>query len=183
MYMDKTASRSLVEILRWIISILVIIVLAIFFVWSFGKSVTIDGNSMSNTLQNGDTVLVNRVGYRFFGIDRFDIVYFNHSYSNVSSVKRVVGLPGERIRINNGKVWINDEPIELPSYMGTYNVAGIAEENITLADNEYFMLGDNGDSSEDSRFYSVGVIKKDNIIGKVWFKTSPFGFIKNGGDK
>ena len=132
---------------------------------------------MSPSLSSGESVLINRITYKFSTIDRFDIICFNNDLTNKPSVKRVVGLPGETIKISDGIIYVNGSHIDYPISKSKYNLSGLAEDDFMLGEDEYFVLGDNGDSSEDSRFKSVGAVKEKQIEGKVWFRLSPFGFI------
>ena len=96
------------------------------------------------------------------------------AWSRVTYIKRVVGLPGEKVQISDGIIYINDAPLNTGDIMSRYTVAGLAETPVTLGADEYFLLGDNGDSSEDSRFALVENVKKEQVIGKIWFRIAPF---------
>ena len=87
--------------------------------------------------------------------------------------QREVGLPGETIQIHDGKVYINGSVLEDDVSEDDILTAGLAAGELTLGENEYFVLGDNRNNSEDSRFANVGVVKKDDIVGSVWFIASP----------
>ena len=89
-------------------------------------------------------------------------------------MKRVVGLPGETIQIQNGQVLVDGTALKEAGFGQTYTVAGLAEVPIHLGEEEYFLLGDNGDSSEDSRFAIVGNVHRDQILGKIWLRVAPF---------
>ena len=168
---------------RWIVSIIVVIVLAIFLVQMLGRRLTVEGHSMEPALNAGDVVLLNHLSYHFLEIDRFDVVQFESDETNRKTyVKRVIGLPGEKIQIRDGSIYISGELLDLGEDAVSYTVPGLAENTITLKEDEYFLLGDNGDSSEDSRFAVVGNVHRDQILGKVWFRIAPFknlGFVKN----
>ena len=116
---------------------------------------------------------------------------FVPNIANVSKyyVKRIVGLPGETVQIIDGLVYINGEPLEDDVIYGfgltdedgneiepekIYN-AGLASEPVTLGYDEYFVLGDNRNNSEDSRFANVGNVKYSSIIGRIWAVSAPFG--------
>jgi signal peptidase I len=97
-----------------------------------------------------------------------------HSYYDI---KRIIALPGEKLQIIDGLIYINGEVIdEIVNVepMGNY---GLAAEEILLEENEYFVLGDNRNNSEDSRFASVGMIRREEIIGEAFIRTSPFNFV------
>ena len=89
------------------------------------------------------------------------------------NVKRVIGLPGETVQIKGGQIYINDELIEQPEGAGSISLAGIAENPVKLGEDEYFLLGDNRDSSEDSRFSNVGNVSGKQIQGRVWIRIAP----------
>lgn len=134
---------------------------------------------MQPTIMNGDTLLLSKVSYIFSEPDRFDVVYIKFD-DGKTSIKRIVGLPGDSVQIVDGSVIINGKEQELPENMASYSVSGIAENSVRLAEDEYFVLGDNGDASEDSRFSAIGNISADKIEGKVWLRVSPissFGVI------
>ena len=114
---------------------------------------------------------MNRVIYRLSSPKRGDVVVFlpNGNQNSHYYVKRVVGLPGERIQIREGNVYINDVLLEEDEAFDKMIDAGIAQSELELAADEYFVLGDNRNSSEDSRSGNIGAVRKDNIIGKAWF--------------
>lgn len=178
-------------ILKWIVDI-TMVVCASFLVaaYLFGKTGVV-GHSMEPTLENGDGVLIDRMSYRFHEPERYDVIVFVPNVANVSKyyVKRIIGLPGETVQIIDGIVYINGEPLEddivysflteedkengvLPEKI--YN-AGLAAEPVTLGYDEYFVLGDNRNNSEDSRFSNVGNVKYSSILGKIWAVSTPLG--------
>ncbi len=171
--------KIVIEVLIWIVEIGLVIALAYFLVHFAVERTTMVGDSMRNTLQNNDKIIVNKFSYRFSKPERFDVVVFKqsdkeHSYLNV---KRIIGLPGETIQIENGNVYINGEMITEPMATEEIKNSGLAADAITLEDNEYFVLGDNRNNSEDSRFANIGNILFDDIIGKAWVRTNHFNFI------
>ena len=92
----------------------------------------------------------------------------------------MIGLPGETVQIKDGAIYINDEKYEEDESIMPIRNAGIAEKKITLNSSEYFVLSDNRDSSEDSRFVDVGNVSLSDIEGKVWCVISPmshFGLV------
>ena len=173
-YNESTTTDTISKIAKWIIEIIVAIALAGLVIWSFGGRVRIDGHSMEPALKEGDTVLINRLEYHFSDVDRFDIITITGGEEEDDEiVKRVVGLPGETVQIVGGQVLIDGKPLVFPVNTGAYTVAGLAEEPFLLKDSEYFVLGDNGDSSEDSRFSAVGAIPRERITGRIWFRVTP----------
>ena len=157
----------------------IIILGAIYWVLSFlGQRTIIIGDSMYPTLEDGDSVFVNKLEYKNNDIERFDVVVFPH-YNEVMQkevfyIKRVIGMPNDIIRISNAVIYINEEPLE--EYYGYYDMdmpfyCGVAEEEIVLGENEYFVLGDNRNDSDDSRKF--GPISRDIIIGRADYKIFP----------
>ena len=170
---DARGPRDLFsEAVRWIVEICVVISFALLLIWCFGVRVEISGHSMEPSMNEGDVVLLDRVSYRLGDVDRFDAV--GYMRDDTLAVKRVVGLPGETVQIVNGTVLIDGEELLLPDYMSSFLVAGVADAPVTVGENEYFLLGDNGESSEDSRFYTVGNVARSEIRGRVWFRIAPF---------
>ena len=133
-------------------------------------------------MKDGDVVLLNKLWYNFTDPKRMDIVAFHAKDGETKTyVKRVVGLPGETVQIRGGVLYINGKECPLPESAGELSLPGLAENGVTLAENEYFVLGDYSDTSEDSRFANIGNVTSDQIEGKVWFRAEPFnrmGFIK-----
>ena len=158
--------------MRWIVDIVVVISLAWFVVYGFGTQVRIAGQSMTPLLRGDDVVLMDRLTYDFTDPVRFDIVVFERE-DHKSNVKRVIGLPGEVVQIIDNLVYINEEPLEAQEGLNEVVLAGIAENPVTLGEDEYFLLGDNRDGSEDSRFVNMGNVKRDQICGKVWLRLMP----------
>lgn len=152
------------------------IALSFCLVYSFGAEVTNPGQSMQPVIEDGDRLLVNRAAYRIFGPKRYDIAVFINTGTGTENVKRIIGLPGETIWISDGRVMINGKPLpgEEGELYGNVVIPGIAEMPVELGDNEYFMIGDNSDASEDSRFESIGCVSSNLLEGKVWFRIGPF---------
>ncbi len=149
-----------------------------------GQRTEVSGESMSNTLHSGDTLWIDKLEYEFGSPKRFDVVVFPYGEDDDTYyIKRIIGLPGETVYIDeDGTIYINDEPLEGDKY-GREVIAedkrGVASEEITLGDDEYFVLGDNRNNSRDSRVSDVGNIHKNDIIGRAVFRfTGGFGKIE-----
>ena len=172
----RRAKHSIIKnILLWTFQILVVILFAYVLVYFFGQSRTNIGQSMDVTLSGGDTVLMDTLIYQVGSPKRGDVIAFkpNGSSTGHSSIKRVIGLPGETIQIKDGMIYIDGEVyLEKKSYPVITN-PGMASDGITLGNQEYFVLGDNRNNSVDSRFADVGTVKASYIEGKVWFVLSP----------
>lgn len=162
---------------RTVISLLICLIIAVavaLFITKFvANHTTVEGSSMEPTLTDGDNLVVEKISYMTGSPERFDIIVFRHS-ENDNYIKRIIGLPGERIRIEEGKIYINEKPIFDTYGDGSMTEGGIAEETVTLGNDEYFVMGDNRDGSEDSRDENVGPIKADTIVGRAWFRVTPF---------
>lgn len=171
------------EMASWIFSILVSVLLAAVFVFAFGLKTSVIGVSMEPDLFNGQQILINRFVYQLSEPKAGDVVVFlpNENQNSHYYVKRVVGVPGDKVYIADGKVYINDEECILREYDKIAD-SGIAQNEILLNKDEFFVLGDNINNSEDSRSGSIGIVSKKSIIGKVWFKMasrdSGLGFVK-----
>ena len=162
-------------VLRWIAEIAGVLLLAFLAAFFFEGSVTIQENSMDPTIQAGDVVLINRLAYRFGTVHRGDLIAYRNREDRdaVYHIKRVIGLPGDTILIKDGLILINGETYMEDLELPTITDPGIAASQVSLRSGEYFVLGDNRNSSEDSRFADVGNIRKSNIAGKVWYISSP----------
>lgn len=168
------------RITKWITDIVVAIGLAVFLVHAFGGQASVAGNSMLPLLNSDDVVLINQLSYKFREPERFEVVVFERE-DKKHNIKRVIGLPGETVQIKNGTVLIDGRELTAEAGLEKVSLAGLAENPVVLGEEEYFLLGDNRDSSEDSRFSNVGNIREDQIKGKVWFRLYPvfeFGWIK-----
>lgn len=174
----KKYIKGLVGLLLYLMLLYVMVVGMKAFV--VGQKV-VDGPSMNDTLEDGDRMLVNKFSYRFFGLDRFDIVVFDYEYeADTDYIKRVIGLPGETVRIDKeGNIYINDELLEENYGKEVIEDPGMAVDGITLGKNEYFVLGDNRNNSSDSRDADVGPVRKDQIFGHAWLRLKPnFGLVR-----
>lgn len=135
----------------------------------------VNGDSMENTLHTGESLLVEKVSYHFKDPKRYDIIVFYPQGRDVDEyyVKRIYGLPGETIQIIDNQVYINGEVIADDYAKNAMDDPGIAGDPITLADDEYFVLGDNRMVSLDSRDSDLGPIQKKNIAGHVVLRIWP----------
>lgn len=164
----KNRMSVLYEVLFWVFGVMAAVFLGIMTVNFIGIRTSVIGSSMEPALYNGEEVLLNKIIYQFSAPARGDVIAFhpNGDENTHLYVKRIVGLPGESIQIKQGSVYIDgemhvmDTPTEDP---------GIAEEVIKLGDDEYFVMGDNRENSEDSRSANIGNVSREMIEGKVWY--------------
>ncbi len=161
----KKHKKLYIRILIWLVEIVAVVALAYAIINVALEKTTMLGESMEITLQDEDKVVINKMAYTFRNPKRYDVIVFKqsgneHSYYNI---KRVIGLPGERVKILDGVVYINGEVL--------------ADEEFTLDEDEFFVLGDNRNNSEDSRFANIGNVVKDDIIGKAWIRLKPFDIV------
>ena len=164
------------ELLNTVVYMGVVILLAFLIVTFVGQKVVVSGQSMESTLQNEDSLWVDKLSYTFGEPERFDVIVFPYKKgSDILFIKRVIGLPGETVQIQDGNIYINGELLEENYGLETINDPGIAGSKVTLAHDEYFVLGDNRNNSNDSRRSDVGNIKKEDIIGKAVFRIAPIG--------
>ncbi|NLC48591.1 MAG: signal peptidase I [Tenericutes bacterium] len=167
-----------------------VIALAIFiFVFTFIVAVApIAGNSMNPTLNDGDMVIVSRFTYKISKVQRNDIIIFKDA-NNKKYVKRIIGLPGEKIDYINGYLIVNGETFEenistayLTNNFLFSDICSIKDcPNSVIPDNKYLVLGDARDISQDSRDHTIGLVDKKDIIGEIVYKIWPisnFGIIK-----
>lgn len=165
--------------LGWLISLGIAVGLAYLITDYALEKTNMVGDSMQNTLASENIILIEKLSYRIKPPKRFDVIVFKkdgkeHSYY---SIKRVIGLPGETVRIKEGHVYINGELLEEQSVVEDIFLEGLAEEDIILDEDEYFVLGDNRNNSEDSRFANVGNVVQEEIIGRAWLRLNKFGII------
>jgi signal peptidase I len=147
------------------ITIVIIIIILKIFVFNF---ILVKGDSMNPKYKNNDFMFLNKIIYSFKPIRRGEVIVLK--YRNNDLIKRVIGLPNDKIKVENGKLYINNKEVK-ENYINSYTASYDFDE-ITLKDNEYFVMGDNRYNSYDSR--NFGTIMKNNIIGRVEFRIFPF---------
>ena len=164
------------ELLSLIIYIGLVVLLCYFVINFVGCRSRVDGSSMNPTLEDGDNLWVDKLSYRFGDPKRFDVIIFNYD-EDTTYVKRIIGLPGETVRIDqDGHIFINEQLLKedygkeviLPTNLGR------ASQPVVLGEDEYFVLGDNRNNSQDSRWADVGNVNRKDIVGKVILRIYPF---------
>lgn len=149
---------------------LIILVIVILIKQFIVSPIQVNGDSMYDTLHNNDIMILNKLAYKFNDIERFDIVVIN--YEGRYLIKRIIGLPGDKIKIYGNKLYINDEYVEEP-YLNSSTITENYELPNVIPHDYYFVLGDNRDVSLDSR--SLGLFSKKQIEGKASLTIFPFG--------
>ncbi len=168
---------------KFIVELILVISLGYLVVKATCSQYIVNGNSMNDQLLDGQVVLINKIAYLYDEPERYDIIYFRPSgiESGRMYIKRIIGLPGETVLIKDGYVYIDGTKLEDDIEADAMLSAGIAAVPVVLGEDEYFVLGDNRNNSEDSRFAAVGIVKKENIIGRPWVIVRPISqmsFIK-----
>ena len=164
--------------------ILAVLILAVLFVKYVGQRTTVIGSSMEPTLSDGDNLIVDKLTYRISDPKRFDVIVFPFQYEEGTYyIKRIIGLPGETVRIDeNGNIYINGNILTENYGAAVITDPGIAINDVVVGEDEYFVLGDNRNHSSDSRTQAVGLIKREDILGRAWLRIFPFkkiGFVKH----
>lgn len=185
-------SERVWDVLELVVYCIIAFLVAYLIVTFVGQRTVVDGESMYNTLNDGDNIIVEKLSYTFGEPERYDIIVFPHYDSTrgeeVYYIKRIIGMPGETIQIIDGLIYLideNGEAVLLEESYGYYKAgarmqSGIASVPVVIPEGYYFVLGDNRNNSKDSRDASVGLVKGEDIIGKAWLRFYPFddfGFI------
>lgn len=159
------------EIFSWIFWIFASMLLAVVIVFCIGMKTSVIGPSMEPSLYNGQSIFLNRLIYKVASPREGDVIVFlpNGNEKSHYYVKRVVGVPGDTLYIKNGLLYVNDEVVE-KYFNDRIAEPGLLESEVTLEEDEYFVIGDNCNNSKDSRSANIGTVKKSYIIGKAWMK-------------
>lgn len=164
------------EILSMILYLAFIFISVYLIITFVGQRTAVNGSSMEPTLSDGDNLIMDKITYHFRDPKRFDVIIFPcPTDPDIYYIKRVIGLPGETVQIKDGFVYIDGEVLESDIYgISETTEPGIACEGITVGEGEYFVLGDNRPISRDSRYENVGLISRDEIEGRAFFRMYPF---------
>ena len=188
-YPVKKRKSPMRVIAGWIIFIGVFLALIFALVPLVGATMKVTDGAMGPSLAIGDTVAVNHISYLLLRPKRGDVIQFvvaeedqgTASQTKTVYLRRVIGRPGETVQIMDGKVYINGYPLEEEYAAGAASYAGIAASQVTLDNDEYFVMADSRSNNFDSRDATVGPISRDDILGKVWLRVFPFekfGFVE-----
>ena len=172
------------ETVSFILYIAVVFLVTFLVIHYVGQRTQVSGSSMEYTLSDGDNLIVDKISYRFYEPERFDIIVFPFQQEeDTYYIKRIIGLPGETVQIGeDGTILINGMELEESYGREVIQEPGAAAEPLTLREGEYFVLGDNRNASSDSRDPSVGMIQREDIVGRAWLRIYPFdkvGFFRH----
>lgn len=170
-----TKKKLLHEIISWILVLAIAFGLSQFITRVIILQVKVPSGSMENTIMIGDRVVASRLSYVFGDPKRGDIIVFPFpDDESVDFIKRIIGLPGDTIEGRDGLVYINGEPLEEPYVMDKLdNDFG----PYVVPEDSYFMMGDNRNNSEDSRYWENKFVKRNKIKGKALFKFPGFHWL------
>ena len=162
------------DILSNVLYFAAVLLLSFMIVKFVGQRTEVIGSSMVPTLEDGNQLITDKITYRFREPHRFEIIVFPHEPDHEFYIKRIIGLPGETVEIDDdGTIFINGEILEEDYGYGETRPEALTEP-VSLGDNEYFVLGDNREVSLDSRYPEVGNIPRSIIIGRAWLQLYPF---------
>ena len=182
-YIEEEKPDVMRELLGMLVYVGIVLAVTFLIITFVGQRTHVSGESMENTLDDGDQLIVDKVTYRFHAPERYDIIVFPFRYKdNTYYIKRIIGLPGETVQIVDGEIYINGEVLQESYGREVMQDAGLAAEPITLGDDEYFVLEDNRNYSSDSRDPSVALIHRKKIVGRAWLRIWPlssFGILKH----
>lgn len=168
------------EIISWIIYIAALLAAVVLVNMFVTQRTMVSGNSMYPNLHDGDQLMMDKLSYRFRDPERFDIVVLTVDEDTDHEeyyIKRVIGLPGEKVQIQDGYIYINGEKLEENYGAEIIRDGGRAVTEITLGEDEYFVLGDNRNNSDDSRYETVGNLARGRIVGKAFIRIWPLSRI------
>ena len=163
--------ETLVSVLKEFGLYIIVIIAVLLFKCFVVSPIRVNGVSMYPTLHNKDIMLLDKISYRFKKIERFDIVVIK--YEDDYLIKRVIGLPGEKIEYRNNKLYVNGKEVEenfSKEDIENFNISELGSNEVPI--DSYFVVGDNRKNSKDSRM--IGFIRKEEIIGKSFFTLFPF---------
>jgi len=176
---EKTALR---EVLEWVAYLSVSVLLALAIVNYLGRFTVVDGNSMQPTLQNRNVVIVESLSLRLHGVEEGDIVVLKIpellGNRRTYAIKRVIATGGQKVRIADGKVYVDGIALQEPYVAGVATTAdGSPYQEMVVPEDSVYVLGDNRqpEKSRDSRLF--GVVNTDRVVGKAFVRLFPFSRI------
>lgn len=164
--------RQFIDARYWLRDLILSLLLAFIVIFFLYQPVQVEGTSMEPRLTHRERIFINKFAYHFEPIERGDIVVFRYPKDTSKSyIKRVVGLPGEWVSVTKGQVFVNGKPLTEPYLPGTFVDAG-SYPPVHIGADEYYVLGDHRESSNDSRVW--GTVNREHIYGKAVFIYWPF---------
>ncbi|MBQ7507555.1 MAG: signal peptidase I [Lachnospiraceae bacterium] len=159
------------EIVVFAVEIGIAVLLGFVLVYFLGLRTTVIGRSMEPVLYASDEILIDRFRYHISEPKRDDVIVFlpNGNEKSHYYAKRVVGVPGDTLTIENGVLYINGESYDGNADFPYISDPGLCAESVRLGTDEYFVMGDNVGESEDSRYANIGNVSRDYIIGRAWY--------------
>lgn len=162
----QESSSGLLDFLWYLLKVCI----AAFLIYTFVvQPIVVSGNSMNDCLQDKDRLFLEKISVRTHHLSRFDIIVFQTDADDHDGyfIKRIIGLPGETVQVKDGCIYIDGNLLQEDYGKETMEDAGIAAEKILLGESEYFVLGDNRNDSKDSRYFAVGPVDEEKILGRV----------------
>jgi signal peptidase I len=167
------------RVVRFIIDVAETLILSILLfvgINAISARIRVDGHSMEPTLQSGEFVIVNKLAYKFGTPESGDVIVFHYPRDpNQEYIKRIIGLPGDEVKISNGTVYLNEQPIQEPYIAAPPNY----QSEWDVPTNSLFVLGDNRNNSSDS--HNWGPVPMEYVIGKalvVYWPPEKWGLIQ-----
>ncbi|MBP5223398.1 MAG: signal peptidase I [Lachnospiraceae bacterium] len=173
--MKKEIIKELISTGLYLLGVLIVSLLLIKYVT---QRTEVEGTSMDPTLKDGESIMIDKISYRFHDPERYDVIVLKPFADDPKTfyIKRVIALPGETIQIlKDGSILINGEKIyeAYGKEMILPDRIGREAEPITMGEDEYFVMGDNRNNSGDSRRVEIGNIKREDIVGRAWLRIWP----------
>ena len=168
--------KTIKAFLEFVLYVAVVLLITFLLVHFVAQRTEVFGTSMVPTLEHGDQLIADKLSYRFRDPERFDIIVFPYRQEKKTYfIKRIIGLPGETVHIDEeGTIYINGEVLEENYGKDPIDDPGLAQYDILLGPEDYFVLGDNRIVSKDSRYADVGNVHRSEIIGRAWLRIYPF---------
>ncbi|HKW07227.1 MAG TPA: signal peptidase I [Candidatus Dormibacteraeota bacterium] len=180
----STESTGVSSLLREVAEVVVLAVILYIGISFAVQAVHVEGLSMFATLDDNDYLIANKIDYRLHPPQRGDIVILRPPTTNTTDfIKRIIALPGERLLIRDGTIYIDGHKLDEPYLPEEWTIDNTWNNGVeaTIPPNDYFVMGDNRNRSQDSRFF--GAISRDRIDGKAWFRIWPLDKFGNIYDK
>lgn len=174
----KVLSKGLKKIFDVGLFLLIALILTFILSEYVVERITIHNHSMEPTLESEDSVLIDKISYRFRNPNRYEIIVFKSNQKGEYLIKRIIGLPYETVQIINGRFIVDGEPIDDIDNLDSPEYEGVASSPVRLSEGEYFVVGDNRKDSIDSRYEEVGIVTSTKIVGKLMIRLLPISNFK-----